>query len=162
MSTSNDGRVACTCENPVITPVGRCHNCFQKILPPSPDRERVIDPYNDPVFKSIEAEANEKGLDTWMKRQHYGDFLTIVGAMIRRSYERGQASPATPTESEGVKAMRTAWEKTKKAVLALNYDGHDWSTRPCETCREITKSIGEPFRCNAKAKAAYAKERAGG
>ena len=31
------------------------------------------------------------------------------------------------------------------AVIAL--DGHQWSDRPCQTCRAVTGLIGKPFGC---------------
>ena len=35
-----------------------------------------------------------------------------------------------------------------KAVTDLIYeDPHDWSNRPCQTCKVITSLIGEPFGC---------------
>jgi len=35
-------------------------------------------------------------------------------------------------------------------VNILNEDGHQWSTRPCPTCRVITAVIGKPFGCDKR------------
>lgn len=40
-----------------------------------------------------------------------------------------------------------------KTVLKLIQDDpHQWSKRPCSTCRAISSIIGEPFGCILKAK----------
>ncbi len=31
----------------------------------------------------------------------------------------------------------------------IEADPHQWSTRPCPTCRTITAVLGRPFGCNA-------------
>ena len=39
-----------------------------------------------------------------------------------------------------------------KAVLrSIEADPHQWSTRPCETCRFVSAIIERPFGCSAKA-----------
>jgi hypothetical protein len=35
-----------------------------------------------------------------------------------------------------------------QAFGALQADPHQWSTRPCQTCRIITGILGEPFGCD--------------
>lgn len=37
----------------------------------------------------------------------------------------------------------------RQAVLALSIDMHEVSGRPCETCRALSKVLGEPFGCYA-------------
>jgi hypothetical protein len=37
----------------------------------------------------------------------------------------------------------------KAAARVLNTDPHQWSSRPCETCRVVTGVLGEPFGCDA-------------
>jgi hypothetical protein len=37
----------------------------------------------------------------------------------------------------------------KAALNLIQADPHQWSTRPCATCRAITKLIDEPFGCYA-------------
>lgn len=34
------------------------------------------------------------------------------------------------------------------AVRQLGSDRHDWGDRPCSTCAQITKALGEPFGCD--------------
>lgn len=36
----------------------------------------------------------------------------------------------------------------RSALNTLYADPHQWSTRPCPTCRAISGLIGEPFGCN--------------
>ena len=35
-----------------------------------------------------------------------------------------------------------------EALAALEVDNHNWSERPCSTCRAITTALGRPFGCN--------------
>lgn len=37
-----------------------------------------------------------------------------------------------------------------EALKTLEIDNHTYQTRPCPTCREITKTLGRPFGCNTK------------
>jgi len=34
----------------------------------------------------------------------------------------------------------------------IQNDPHQWSTRPCQTCKAISSMIGKPFGCVKKAK----------
>lgn len=38
-------------------------------------------------------------------------------------------------------------ERVRQIRLRLDMDPHQWSKRPCETCRQITKAIGADFGC---------------
>ena len=38
-------------------------------------------------------------------------------------------------------------------------DCHSWSTRPCATCNEISKLLGRPFGCIARAELAKTKDK---
>ena len=45
-------------------------------------------------------------------------------------------------------------------ILSLIYnDPHQWSTRPCSTCKAITSIVGRPFGCILKAKQTIKKEK---
>ena len=47
------------------------------------------------------------------------------------------------------------WRKfVVSPMLALiQADPHQWSTRPCATCRSVSAMAGEPFGCEKRAKA---------
>jgi len=46
-------------------------------------------------------------------------------------------------------AIKAAARVLLDAVLsALQADPHQWSSRPCPTCRVITALVGRPFGCN--------------
>lgn len=45
----------------------------------------------------------------------------------------------------------------KAGMEQLYHDPHQWSRRPCGTCKSITRPLGEDFGC-----VRYAKERAAG
>ena len=32
-------------------------------------------------------------------------------------------------------------------VKTIGMDGHQWSKRPCQTCRAVSSLIGRPFGC---------------
>lgn len=40
-------------------------------------------------------------------------------------------------------------------IMVLDVDNHFWSTRPCETCQDISDLINKPFGCIKKAKQKY-------
>jgi hypothetical protein len=51
------------------------------------------------------------------------------------------------------KIIRAAVNILIEPILTLlQNDPHQWSTRPCPTCRAITSIIGKPFGCILKAK----------
>lgn len=45
-------------------------------------------------------------------------------------------------------------EPTPQELIAklIEADPHQWSSRPCPTCRAVTIILGRPFGCSAKAK----------
>ena len=44
--------------------------------------------------------------------------------------------------------LNAAVQKITDSVADLIFaDPHQWSSRPCETCRTITTLIGKPFGC---------------
>ena len=62
-----------------------------------------------------------------------------------------QAQLATEVEKkeEDVKrSVRAAVSIIMKSVIEIiGIDGHQWSDRPCQTCRAVSGLIGEPFGC---------------
>lgn len=36
-----------------------------------------------------------------------------------------------------------------EAIMAFSDDNHDWSNRPCPTCKTITAALKVPFGCYA-------------
>ncbi len=46
-------------------------------------------------------------------------------------------------------------EQAEKVADLWEHDPHQWSTRPCPTCREITAIIGRKFGCYAVAAGEY-------
>ncbi len=45
-------------------------------------------------------------------------------------------------------------EAMEAAMNLLYMDSHNWSTRPCATCREVSKALNISFGCVRKAKEA--------
>jgi predicted anti-sigma-YlaC factor YlaD len=39
----------------------------------------------------------------------------------------------------------------EKRLAELEVDNHYFQTRPCETCRNISATLGRPYGCSAKA-----------
>ncbi len=37
---------------------------------------------------------------------------------------------------------------TDSILELLYFDSHQWSTRPCQTCKAITGILGKPFGCD--------------
>lgn len=55
--------------------------------------------------------------------------------------------PPLPTDME-VRAVQAAAQAIVGSILdLLQDDPHQWSTRPCPTCRSISKLVGRPFGC---------------
>ncbi len=45
-------------------------------------------------------------------------------------------------------AIRAAASVIVEAVLRLlDNDPHNWSARPCQTCKAVTSLVGRPFGC---------------
>ena len=42
-------------------------------------------------------------------------------------------------------------EQLRAALASLEVYSHYWSTRPCQTCREIGEVLGRPYGCYVKA-----------
>ena len=42
-------------------------------------------------------------------------------------------------------------KQLRAALASLEVDNHYWSTRPCQTCREISEVLGRPYGCYVKA-----------
>jgi cytidine deaminase len=40
----------------------------------------------------------------------------------------------------------------ESAFALIQADPHQWSTRPCSTCRTVTMLIGAPFGCELRRK----------
>lgn len=58
--------------------------------------------------------------------------------------------------NERQKIIRDVARILMETVLDLiQKDSHQWSTRPCSTCRAITNIVGRPFGCYK-----YAEDRA--
>lgn len=50
------------------------------------------------------------------------------------------------TDQDAEKLVRAAAKMLMESVLSLLYhDKHYWSTRPCQTCQEITSLTGVEF-----------------
>jgi hypothetical protein len=45
-----------------------------------------------------------------------------------------------------------AVERRERAFELIEKDPHQWSSRPCPTCQEVSEIIGKPFGCSAKVK----------
>ncbi len=43
-------------------------------------------------------------------------------------------------------------QSTDAAFRLIEEDPHQWSSRPCQTCRAISNLIGRPFGCSARSK----------
>ena len=39
-----------------------------------------------------------------------------------------------------------------EALRALEADPHNWSSRPCPTCRAVSRALNRPFGCEAQTK----------
>ena len=51
-------------------------------------------------------------------------------------------------DAEMKQTVRVAVDIIMDAVVeTIGIDGHQWSDRPCPTCRAITGFIGRPFGC---------------
>ena len=63
---------------------------------------------------------------------------------------------AYPESHSVAQALLKVWNETaqhyEKSFILLEADMHYFSTRPCETCRNISGLIGRPFGCVAKEK----------
>ena len=46
----------------------------------------------------------------------------------------------------------SAGERAKEVTALLSLDNHNWSNRPCSTCRAVTALLGADFGCVLKAK----------
>lgn len=46
------------------------------------------------------------------------------------------------------KGKQLARGEAKTALAVLSADMHRFSTRPCTTCSQVAKAIGEPFGCD--------------
>jgi len=52
------------------------------------------------------------------------------------------------TDDEAKKIVKAASNILMDAVLdIIQNDPHQWSNRPCESCRTISGIIGKPFGC---------------
>ena len=90
---------------------------------------------------------------------------------IRRWSEHRQGAFGEPTSPQAAAfdpqwltdQLNAAFEKGRQiergsissALNLLHSDSHQWSTRPCSTCKAISAVFGEPFGCIR-----YAKDRA--
>lgn len=55
------------------------------------------------------------------------------------------------TEEREVRIVQVAARLLVNAALALiERDPHQWSARPCPTCRAVSDIVGRPFGCEAK------------
>jgi len=53
-----------------------------------------------------------------------------------------------PTEVEAKIYIQAAAQLMMDAVLRLMQDDpHQWSSRPCPTCRSVSSLVGKPFGC---------------
>ena len=41
----------------------------------------------------------------------------------------------------------TSETRLREAIIALDYDPHNYSKRGCPTCERLTDALGEPFGC---------------
>lgn len=48
---------------------------------------------------------------------------------------------------EALELLRKRPNALAEAIKVLSEDNHDWSTRPCATCKTISAALGEPFGC---------------
>lgn len=56
------------------------------------------------------------------------------------------------TEQASLEVVQACARVLVRAALALiEGDPHQYSTRPCPTCRTISNLMAEPFGCNKKA-----------
>lgn len=52
------------------------------------------------------------------------------------------------TDTEAKQLVKAAASVVIDAVVdAIGHDGHQWSTRPCGTCKTVSGLIGRPFGC---------------
>ena len=52
------------------------------------------------------------------------------------------------SDKEMKQAIRVAVDIIMDVVVeTIGIDGHQWSDRPCSTCRAITGLIGRPYGC---------------
>ena len=80
----------------------------------------------------------------------------IVGlqSQLQQSQDRVKA-----LEDEYENATRCAASMLMRSILdLLQEDPHQWSVRPCGTCRTISGLIGRPFGCNLKAEQALSEK----
>lgn len=69
----------------------------------------LADVYKDPIFATWEAEPKSDNV----KKMHYGDLTTVVGAMIRRAFERGQEFPKEIKMNSDNPTFRTPAEERR-------------------------------------------------
>jgi hypothetical protein len=56
--------------------------------------------------------------------------------------------PLYPTAAELIaEVVRRECEVIARLIEA---DPHQWSSRPCQTCRAISATLGRPFGCSAR------------
>lgn len=57
------------------------------------------------------------------------------------------------SDEEAERIVKAAAKVVLDAILGLLQDDpHQWSTRPCPTCRQISGIVGRPFGCYLYAK----------
>jgi len=54
------------------------------------------------------------------------------------------------TDLKIIDDLETAIHNTKKAFYSIFRDPHQWSSRGCETCDEVSDLIGRPFGCQLR------------
>lgn len=77
------------------------------------------------------------------------DCPECLDAFVRALQRLEKEPPATVDKKldEVLELLRSRPSIAVEAIKLLNGDGHQWSTRPCQTCLAITNAIGEPFGC---------------
>lgn len=78
----------------------------------------------DPILRSVQEQADQKGLGTNTK-MHYGDFLTILYAAMRRSFEAG-AGRFKPLFDQNARLTPDGQALHGAIDQALRFCTYDW------------------------------------
>lgn len=78
------------------------------------------------------------------------DAFTLPGETLLNTYEIDEATEMSAADGNAELDYQVLWHRSLRAVELTEKDPHQFSSRPCGTCAEITHLIGRSFGCAQK------------
>ena len=98
---------------------------------------------------NIYTRSTGPGASVWQKVAGFRDHYDVCPHSMRQVQQEGQVMK--PVEASNQILTAAVNRVTRAALEMLGSDRHEFSTRPCPTCRAISELLGSPWGCSEMA-----------